>query len=251
MKNIMVSGVLCAGLLISGSAAATTWIFSGDSASSGAAGNTRSTSADAVTVTAKAYSSANNGADALQAAYLGVYGGSLGVTNSGESGSSPGHAVDNAGSVDTILLEFDKAVSLTYLYNAWYNHGYDTDVSVAAFTGASFSGVEGKTFSTLVSNGWTSIANVADVQAWSTPFNGGQVYSSYWLVGAYNPMMTNSGWSFGNDYVKLSAFHGSVCTGTASGGVCGQESNGVPEPGSLALAGLGLLGVMGMRRYRK
>ena len=50
----------------------------------------------------------------------------------------------------------------------------------------------------------------------------------------------------GNDFFKLYAVAGTKCTSTVAG-VCGP-GNQTPEPTSLALLGLGILGIVGSRR---
>jgi len=101
-----------------------TFNLTGDSYTTGHFGNVRSFTQDGVSVDVSAFSF-NEHAD-WRTAFLGAYSGGLGVTNQNEGGS--GHRVDNGGSVDYIVFEFDEAVTpdralLDYI-------GHDSDISV-------------------------------------------------------------------------------------------------------------------------
>ena len=63
-----------------------------------------------------------------------------------------------------------------------------------------------------------------------TDINAGNVSSSLWLIGAFNPLVGGSttGLDNGNDYVKLKSIAADI------------TSKKVPEPTSLLLVGLGL-----------
>ncbi|WP_235526674.1 SdrD B-like domain-containing protein [Nostoc piscinale] len=108
----------------------TTFDFNGNSALDGTDGNTRTFTKDGITVTAKAFSRVDGTNGAWSAAYLGSYGGGLGVTDSSEGdGGNNTHVVDNVGGRDNyVLFQFSEAVVLDKAYLQYVLQ--DSDISV-------------------------------------------------------------------------------------------------------------------------
>lgn len=201
-----------------------------------------------------------------------LYTGGIGIKNqdacgtsgcSGDygDGTSPEHSIDNNERYEMVLLSFSKLVNLTAFMIGW--GGADTDMTVMAYTGGVAPSLAGKQWGDLkaVGSGWSAVGNVANISnavveptPGTLPNNwnstGLSVYSSYWLLGAYNPLAARSeGWTEQNDFVKLLKVKGYICTSTVPG--CGGETPGVPEPGSVALLGLALAGMVSASRRRK
>ncbi|NEO53301.1 MAG: hypothetical protein F6K54_09545, partial [Okeania sp. SIO3B5] len=102
-----------------------TFNLTGNSSTTGSYGNVRNFTQNGVSVDVRAFSSNKSGGD-WKTAYLGAYGGGLGVTNRNESGSH--HRVDNGTSNDYILFEFDQEVTVDRAFLSSISD--DSDISV-------------------------------------------------------------------------------------------------------------------------
>jgi hypothetical protein len=206
----------------------------------------------------------------------------LGIVNRLESPtlSDPGvgpHAADNVSGVDGFVFKFNQATNLNSFAIGWNGTDNatgsyaDSDVSVFAWVGAGAptTGADGSLVmasggSGLLNSGWKLVGNFADVgvntngEAFTAAnADSSLLYSNYWMVSGYdtsfgtsiaNSSSTPGGTlGAGNDAFKLLTMGATgVCTNTVTNGKCvpGQT----PEPNSLALMGLAVLGLWATRR---
>ncbi len=162
-------------------------------------------------------------------------GGESGSTTSSTNGN---HATDSAdGATDMLLLSFTTAQVLRTVTIGW--SGSDGDFQVLRWTGGgTVTSVAGKSASTLLGEGWQLVTTVDAAGGIATPdfvanVNAGLLSSSSWLITAYNSSFGTGG-SAGADAIKVVGVTAGIAT--------------VSAPGTLALAGMGLLGAAFLRR---
>jgi MYXO-CTERM domain-containing protein len=230
-------------------------------ASANTSGNTYQCAAEGsndYTVDVNAYAAATG--SAFQAAKIEDWSGGFGVSYSGESGTSPEHAMDNNGKLEMLMFSFDSSFALSNVTIGWPSSTYDTDISILAWTGAGDprSALTGSNENNLLATGWDLVGhydNLNDYEARAV--NGSALSSSYWIISAFSKYGDASapGWDGAKDYMKLYSIKGQFTCVNASPSdpSCNPGSGGggqVSEPGSMALAGLALAGVFGVRRRR-
>ncbi|MBU1225330.1 MAG: PEP-CTERM sorting domain-containing protein [Gammaproteobacteria bacterium] len=249
----LLAGVAMCG---AGSAIAANWTFTGSTLEQPAGYGAAQDTAGSATATVTAWANTANGSEGsntvLASAYLTPQGSSgLGIKHAdGETTSSPQHAADNYERKESFLFSFagDK-VNLTSSYFGWIAN--DSDFSVYAYTGAGAGSVSGLTYGNLTSNGWTLVGHYNEVSqsnnSGDTKSFANTIFSSYWLIGAYN----GGGADSKSDYFKLKTVSGLTCADTPGGQGCGGGSSQVPEPGTLLLVSMGLLGLTRMSRRRE
>lgn len=176
--------------------------------------------------------------------------------NGSETTATGPHSTDSAGRIDGIVLQFSRAVDLDAFTIGWNgtdnpttdssdNTYTDSDISVYAWNGT---GAAPTAYDKKSSSGWTLVGTYYDVGASNNTATtivggggatvGGTTTSSYWLISALG--------SSSAEYCNVDAFKLLSVAGTY--GVTTPPPSGVPEPGSLALLGLGALGLIGARR---
>ncbi|EGJ09449.1 MULTISPECIES: exosortase-dependent surface protein XDP1 [Rubrivivax] len=245
MKHVTASALMVMGLGFAGAASAqNTWsLLDSCTPNSGTTQLATCTSGGkSVAVTAYA---AGSGANFAKASMTEWYTNGIGVSYSGEPTGSPQHAIDNNGKTELVMLNFTTATMLSALSIGWFEN--DADISVLRWTGQGAPDLTTNSTGNLTSSGWTLVASRDVDPSYSWNFSGGG-YSSWWLISSYfgasGYAADGSGYlDKGNDYFKLLSFTGTTQSGGGSGG-------SVPEPGTLALAGLALAGIVGAKRRR-
>ncbi|MGE0010719.1 MAG: exosortase-dependent surface protein XDP1 [Azoarcus sp.] len=253
MKKYTAVALLVSGLSAFSGAASAAWnwdLSCGDFACSQTVSDSQTSNpVGGPSVTVTGWSASNSGSS-LSQGYIESWNG-VGVHYSDESTASPNHAMDNNGRFESVLLNFGADIQLDSVGLGWvYNNDRRrSDFFVLAYTGSAvFSGdLTGKSYSDLLSlgSGWTLVGNSGGSGTGDYTLSAGSTYSSFWLIGAGAVSGTSVGYGSNNsynDYMKVASVGGSVKPPS--------HDNNVPEPGSLALAGLGVLGLVGMRRRK-
>ncbi|PKO49847.1 MAG: PEP-CTERM sorting domain-containing protein [Betaproteobacteria bacterium HGW-Betaproteobacteria-13] len=255
MKNYTAVALLVSGLSGFSGAASAAWNWDlscgsfACSQTSSASQTSNPVGGPSVTVTG--WSSATSGGGLTQG-YIESWSG-VGVQYVSSETSAPNHALDNNGHFESVLLDFGSAKVNLDAVNLGYTNN-DSDFFVLAYTGTGAPSLGISSYASMT--GWTLVGNYPNAGTGVEALNSGSIYSSFWLIGAggfeagvgvtSGDKDASGNWrgfrSSRYDYMKVASVSGTVKPTTPGGSV--------PEPGSLALAGLGVLGLIGMRRRK-
>jgi len=215
------------------------------------------TAGSSVTVSAWSTTGASN---KFETAFIGNYGGDLGVTGQPRAGltnaelnasnqpntSNNQHAVDNVGAYDALVFSFASAVTLADVSIGFPSvaSGLDSDATVLYYkgTGTPSSTLSARTVNDLVSSGdWGIATNLGNMQVGNNATGlSSSISSRYWLVGAYMNIGGNApagGVDLTADYLKVNGLTATITPRL------------VPEPNSIGLLGIaGAALLVGRRR---
>lgn len=201
-------------------------------------------------------------------------GNGLGMSSDSTLSQQPNHALDNGvstnssdkidglGNTEAVMLSFGSSVVLSSV-GIGYTYSGDADISVFRYIGSNtvapaLDGTKAS-LTDMQNAGWQLVGNYGDLAKDTTnPYNlvnAGNFGSSWWLISAYNSSYGaatagRGSVDQGNDFFKIYAVAGTKCVSIGGGSNCGAGPSGskIPEPGSLALVSVGLVGALGLRR---
>lgn len=266
MRGLLNGLLLTAGLMALMSNAHAVWTFNSTSGATASAGDVALKSVSGAYAANNSDNSgfaANGTWSSANLSYYSGTGGGLSMT-SGTDNGSPYHALDNNGNTESVLLKFDSSVILNQIGLGYATNSSgvasSVDISLFRYVGSaaapSLSGVK-STQAAMLTAGWELVGNYADLvkdtdmtSAPNNMVNTSNKGSSWWMISAYNTGYgAGTNLDMGNDFFKLYAVGGAKCT---TGGNCGSaDTPRVPEPGSLALAGIAFVGLVFTRRQAK
>lgn len=232
-------------LAASAGAASVSWDFQNTAGLPGQSFVETSTSGG-VNITMRAYS-ATSGASTWGTAQFTNQGTSgLGITHAGEPTTAPSHAVDSITNTDIVVVDAGAGNTIDWT-SLMIGYGYDT------FVGGT-PGVAGQ-YSTTQADIKIWTGNALNTATATIDSLGALGFSSKTI----DNVQTNVNTSMESPGVNLGASRYLIMAGDINdafklkqiGGTTGSPPNQTPEPGSIALIGLGLLGFGLARKRRK
>lgn len=164
------------------SGASGTFVFDGNSGQDGSNGNQRTFTANGISVNTTAFSRDSNGV--WGNAFLGIYSGGLGVTDSSEGNGSGGtHRVDNIGRTNYVLFEFSENVVVDQAFLDSVVNDSDLSIWIGTIDGA-FNNHQ--TLSDALLNGLAlnEVNNTTSGSSRWADFNGGEVSGNVLVLAA-------------------------------------------------------------------
>ena len=215
-----------------------TFDFSGNTATDGTDGNIYGYSNNGISVNASAWSR-DKTYGTWSKAFLGAYGGGLGVTDSSEgSGSGDSHTVDNVGRDNYVLFEFSQTVVVDKTYLGYVVGDSDVKVWIGTVNGA-FDSHIALTDAVLSSMGFTEVNSTTLTTARWADLNANG-FAGNVLVIAANTTGGDCNDNFKIDQLVVSTASAFCATDVSIGDKVWNDANmnGVQDAGEAGIAGV-------------